>query len=432
MNPTFTPPPTPFPERHYNRITGYAEGYYGRLLSWHERQSLIRCAADSGFNFYLYAPKDDEQHRFKWREPYNQAWRDEFQSFAKLARDSGIQLVAGISPGIDFNFEDIEDGADLDSLCAKATQLIDDGATGLAVLFDDIDPDFHLRSGSFQSEGTAHASVANRLRERLRKHYSDTQDDTAQVYTVPRIYANELISGGDPLLVSGLKKRNESYLKDFSRHLADDIAWFYCGTEIVARTPSVNDLQELTEKSSQRVIIWDNFYANDYCPRRLFVGPWTGREACADIVINPTGMHHTDKLLMQIVASARKASSNTHNYELWRQCIENAGVPDAFHEIAQHFSAPVYSDFYSNPGSTAGSGSGQQNSRDAGEMHRQPSVSTQLAAIEQLLWHWKSTLAREWYPYLMGLKQDLSIADGQLSKLRIRKTQNPPLANLLT
>jgi len=140
-------------------ITGYAEGYYGRLLSWAEREVLIQSAAASRFNFYLYAPKDDEQHRFKWREPYSAQWRSEFRRFANLAKSLKVQLVAGISPGIDFEFEDLEDGADLHALCAKAIQLIEDGATGIAVLFDDIDPDFELRRGSFQSEGTTVATL---------------------------------------------------------------------------------------------------------------------------------------------------------------------------------------------------------------------------------------------------------------------------------
>ena len=412
-----TPHPTP--------ITGYAEGYYGRLLSWHERESLIECAAATGFNFYLYAPKDDEQHRFKWRAPYPEQWRRNFQNFADVARDSGVQLVAGISPGIDFNFDDIEDGPDLHSLCVKAIQLLDDGAAGIAVLFDDIDPDFNLRRGSFESEGAAHASVANRLQQQLHLHQPDTERYKVPVYSVPRIYANELIAGGDPLLVSGLEDRNTTYLKDFCEHLAKDIAWFYCGREIVARAPSENDLQGLADKPSQKIIIWDNFYANDYCPRRFFVGPWSGRQSCTDIVINPTGMCHTDALLMRIVASSRNAYLNNgasnDNYELWRQCIKEAGVPDAFHDIAHHFSAPVFSDRHQ-----------ADSSPDSEYQHKKPAVSVQLAALEQLLWQWKSPIAREWYPYLMGLKHDLSIAEGKLSELRIRKTQNSPLAKLLT
>ena len=52
-------------------------------------------------------------------------------------------------------------------------------------------------------------------------------------------------------------------------------------------------------------------------------------------------------------------------------------------------------------------------------------------AIETLLWKWKGPLAREWYPFLFGLKHDLLIETGQLPDLRVVKTQTPALARHL-
>ena len=49
-------------------------------------------------------------------------------------------------------------------------------------------------------------------------------------------------------------------------------------------------------------------------------------------------------------------------------------------------------------------------------------------AFERLLWHWKTPLAREWYPYLMGLRHDLALANDSLPRDRIHKTQTAPLA----
>ncbi|MEC7209027.1 MAG: hypothetical protein VXW11_08115, partial [Pseudomonadota bacterium] len=54
-----------------------------------------------------------------------------------------------------------------------------------------------------------------------------------------------------------------------------------------------------------------------------------------------------------------------------------------------------------------------------------------LAALDQLLWHWKSTLAREWYPYLFGLRQDVLLAGGEMEEERIAKTHTPVLADYL-
>ena len=55
-----------------------------------------------------------------------------------------------------------------------------------------------------------------------------------------------------------------------------------------------------------------------------------------------------------------------------------------------------------------------------------------LEALEELLWQWKGQLAREWYPYLFGLKGDLLIAGGDMENERISKTQTNALASVLT
>ncbi|MGB0804850.1 MAG: hypothetical protein ACPGSQ_09875, partial [Candidatus Puniceispirillaceae bacterium] len=51
--------------------------------------------------------------------------------------------------------------------------------------------------------------------------------------------------------------------------------------------------------------------------------------------------------------------------------------------------------------------------------------------IETLLWKWKGPLAREWYPFLFGLKHDLLIETRQLPDLRVTKTQTSALAKHL-
>ena len=60
-----------------------------------------------------------------------------------------------------------------------------------------------------------------------------------------------------------------------------------------------------------------------------------------------------------------------------------------------------------------------------------PSLEMALEAVDQLLWQWKSPLQREWYTVLMGLKQDLLIADQQMPDERIAKTQSAALSGAL-
>ena len=89
-----------------------------------------------------------------------------------------------------------------------------------------------------------------------------------------------------------------------------------------------------------------------------------------------------------------------------------AGVPEAFRAVMPWFDMPVMADRIPPPPPT-------------------PDVGT-FAAIDRLLWRWKTPLAREWYPFLFGLRHDLLIAAGDLPELRIAKSQTAALHGYLT
>ena len=83
------------------------------------------------------------------------------------------------------------------------------------------------------------------------------------------------------------------------------------------------------------------------------------------------------------------------------------GVPEAFFALDPWFDAPVIS----------GTVPKALPAPDA----------EQMAAIEHLLWRWTTPLAREWYPFLFGLKHDALIAAGEMPGDRLAKTQTAPL-----
>ena len=45
---------------------GYIEGYYGRLLSWQSRSTLLKFLSHLDMNLYIYGPKEDPYNRIKW------------------------------------------------------------------------------------------------------------------------------------------------------------------------------------------------------------------------------------------------------------------------------------------------------------------------------------------------------------------------------
>ena len=361
---------------------GYIEGYYGRLFDWPARHEVLAVMASLGMNSYIYAPKDDAVHRFRWRQPYDADWRRGFADFAAAAARQNIAVMAGIAPGLDFNFADLETrhAGDFTCLIKKAEQLCADGASHIVLLMDDIAADFDNRAGPFKSEGTAHAELANQLMRAVDR----------PVIIVPRIYADSLIDSSDP--------HSLSYLQDLTTALSSASLIVYCGNDIVAQQIGGDASGHIADS---RLVIWDNFYANDYCPRRLFIGPWRRPPGASNILLNPTGMVETDKLLLQVMQIG-------DDVDKWRAFL-GPHLPPAFFTLAYYFDAPF----------------------GFAPKFAPPPAEMALDAVDQLLWQWKSPLQREWYPVLMGLKQDLLIADRQMPDERIVKTQTAPLSGAL-
>ena len=361
--------------RHIHR--GYIEGYYGRLLSFEDRHQLLGTLYDFSMDSYLYAPKEDVFHRFDWRQPYPEDWCADFAAFCAAAQTKKIKILAGIAPGLDFAFDD--DKNDTAALRSKAEQLTGAGAVGLVLMFDDISADLSVFGRAGISEGQAHARLATWL-----------QAETGYpVFLVPRLYADEI--EGD----------HATYAAGLNQHLDEDISVFTCGVNIVAEKISLPDKAGiLANKLRRPLIIWDNLYCNDYCPRRLFTGRWTGRKAEDPILLNGTGMPETDKLLLGLMAGKDRKALFT-----------KAGIPAAFTSVESCFWHPIFS--------------GQPEAAVEFEPQRI------LEAVEELLWHWKGPLAREWYPYLFGLKTDILIAVGKMEVERIAKTQTNAMASVL-
>jgi len=384
-------------------IRGYLEGYYGKLFSWNERNDLLTFLASLNLNTYCYAPKEDASHRLHWREPYSPQWQESFAHFCKSAQELKVSVVAGIAPGLDFSFEHTGGSDDFAHLLVKAKTFLNKGADEILILWDDIEEGEIIASND-RSEGANHADIVNRLSAELGQ----------PVWTVPRVYAAEIPNNGN-------------YLEDFFSELQALHTVLLCGNATVASNISIDDLAGLScaqpnptpesgdvDVLKHRTIVWDNYYANDYCPRRLFLGPWSGREQINEYLINPTGLPYTDRLLLDIAVTTHTSSNIDED---WTQTMERHGVPDAFLSLAPYFLKPFAGDR---------TVTGKQNDLDC--MNPSEEIDH---AIEECLWKWKSPLAREWYPFIFGLKHDLALLRGTLPRDRVLKTQSPALAKKL-
>ncbi len=363
-------------------INGYIEGYYGRLLNWIERNQILRKLNCCNFNTYFYCPKEDLSQRLNWRKNYNRNWITAFENFCKNSQRLKIGILVGISPGLDFNFGKSSD--DFNILVNKAKLLKCCGAKYVSLLFDDI-PRRSFRIDEKKSEGVLHAELANDLSKELNE----------KIFVVPRVYSDELID------------IEYSYLADFNKTLNDHTPIFYCGQKIISETNKSIELETIKKTTSNKIIFWDNLYANDYCPKRIFIGPYFGRSDFNNTMINPTGLIKTDLFILDLIYFTKL---NNDIESAWIRNQKKYKIPEQFNIISRYF-FPI-----------------NFNQEDGKHNY---SYNEEIEALDFLLWKWKSPLSREWYQYMLNLKQDLQLVNGNLDINRIKKIFPVTLTELL-
>ena len=119
---------------------GFIEGYYGIPWSNENRMSLMEFGGDFKMNAYIFAPKDDEYHSLKWRDPYPAEKLAEIEELVEVGSATKNKFIWTIHPflkdGMDFSTEETYQ-AELEKIIAKFEQLYNIGVRQFGVLADD-------------------------------------------------------------------------------------------------------------------------------------------------------------------------------------------------------------------------------------------------------------------------------------------------------
>lgn len=385
-------------------IWGYIEGYYGRLFGWEERASLIDHLAEvAGGAAYLYAPKEDPLHRRDWRQRYPIAWRRRFRALAAHGKRRGVDVIPGMAPGLSFDYLS---EADYRALLSKFRDFRSLGCRTLALLMDDISVTLPANCrGAFASLGEAHANLLGRLLADLKSTGSDLR-----LWFCPTVYTDQFAT--DPKGGAGSAEK-DPYLRDLAAGMPPEITLMWTGKRIIAERLDAS-LGSVARMFGGNVILWDNLYANDYCPNKIFLGPYTGRTREAwrltrGILLNPTGLPATDRLLLELLAASRRGENAT---KAWKAALTRHSLPREFLTIAAFLASPF---FLPGPGDLLPA-----------------RVAALRKALKYLIWDWKGTLHQEWYPYLFMLDADLKASEtGRKDAEWVRKRYSPLVARLL-
>ena len=251
-------------------------------------------------------------------------------------------------------------------------------------MFDDIPPTKFKNTRNRKPEGIIHAELANFLSIQLKE----------SIFVVPRVYSDELIEKGC------------TYLRDFNNTLNENISIFYCGKKIISDTNKKCELDTIKNLTSNKIIFWDNLYANDYCPKRIFIGPYFGRSDFNNTMINPTGFIKTDLFILDLI----NLTFNSNLEKGWNDNLIKYKIPSQFKIISRYF-FPI--NFKQD------------------KYLKTNNYNEEIEALDFLLWKWKTSLSREWYQYMLTLKQDLQLLNGNLKINRIKKIFPVPLKDTL-
>uniref|UniRef100_H2Z2S4 protein O-GlcNAcase n=1 Tax=Ciona savignyi TaxID=51511 RepID=H2Z2S4_CIOSA len=269
-------------------MCGVVEGFYGRPWTAEQRIELFRRMSVMGLNTYLYAPKDDYKHRLFWREKYSDDESALLRTLIEEAEAHNVLFVYAISPGLDISFAS---EAEVTLLKNKLLQVQGLGCKAFALLFDDIDPVLCASdSEKFQSSANAQASITNIIYDVL---------DNPRFLFCPTEYCSNMAIpdvGCSP------------YLKTIGEKLNPNISIMWTGPKVVSHVISLESIKILNKILKRKVVIWDNIHANDYDPKRVFLGPFKGRSThliphLGGVMTNPNCEFEANYIAMHSLAT---------------------------------------------------------------------------------------------------------------------------------
>jgi hyaluronoglucosaminidase len=311
-------------------VRGVVEGFYGPPYTFPQRDDLISWMGGRGYNLYIYGPKNDRQHRNRWREPYPEAIMARFGATVRAATAAGVTFCYALSPSVSMRYACPEDFA---ALTAKLEAFYRLGVRAFAIFFDDIDAAFRHPEDvvAFPSVAEAHADVCNRAHAWLQ-----ARDPACTLSMCPTDYY-----GAAPF---------SAYLWSLGERLDPAIEVFYTGPAICSPTITAGDALAFAAALRRRPIIWDNYPVNDLAMKgELHLGPVSGRdprlaEAARGIVVNPMLQPEASKVALATYADFLAAPHAYEPVASWVRALDGVAGSASLYAFLRFAESSLHSD----------------------------------------------------------------------------------------
>jgi hyaluronoglucosaminidase len=217
---------------------GIIEGFYGKPWTWQDREDCLGFLQNHGFDFFIYAPKNDLILRENWQAEWPE---DVFQSLTALSRSckkKGIRFGIGLSP---FEIDTTFDKHTKNSLQKKILHINLLQPDILCILFDDM-----------KGDNPKLAETQTRIFD-----FSMAHSSAASHIVCPSYYSF------DPILEKIFGKMPDNYLKDLGAMLDPSADLFWTGPMVFSEAYTESHLSAIAEVLKRKPFIWDNYPVND-------------------------------------------------------------------------------------------------------------------------------------------------------------------------
>lgn len=302
-------------------VRGVVEGFYGRPWTAEQRLDMVDFIAELGMNTYVYSPKDDPFTRRRWREPYGAEAADGLRALTQRARDAGISLWYGLSPGLSMHYAE---PADVTAVRAKLDAVRALGFADLSLFLDDIPWQLQHPGdvAAFPDLVSAQLSLTRAL---------EADAGTGRLMVCPTLYCG---------------RGNEPYIAALGQGLAPQTALFWTGRAICSPELDAADAEIFAAATGRRPLYWDNFPVNDVAMTgELHIGPYLGRDprlgsAAAGVIANPMPLAEASKIGIASVADFARDPAGFDAEASWEAAllrVVGARDYEAFREFADAF-----------------------------------------------------------------------------------------------
>lgn len=217
---------------------GLIEGFFGRSWSWQERSDYAAFLATAGYQFYIYAPKNDGYLRKHWQQDWPAA---EFNALRRLREDyraQGVRFGVGLSPYEIYCNPDRDQRATLTHKLTRINELEPDI---LCLLFDDMRGDL---------PGLAQIQC-------------ELVKQAAEITNAQRLIFCPTYYSFDPVLEKVFGQRPQNYWQNLGSGLDKSIDIFWTGPKVCSMEYPTTHLQEVSALLERKPFLWDNYPVND-------------------------------------------------------------------------------------------------------------------------------------------------------------------------